>query len=172
MFLIENSAWMQEFVNINLKIWCFFLRLLVLTTPLSTANLPECGAAGYGGWSVWRAQVLRRPLWPVLWPRGGGAASDEDQQLPVLLKSQNPPNNQSFNQSVSQSADQSLIGRHQESGIFNGSSTAQTVAERVAFTAIFCPVVSARQLQRACDLLLCRPWLEIATSSCRHERRK
>lgn len=110
MLLIENSAWMQEFVDINLKIWCFFLRPLVLTTPLSTANLPECGAAGYGGWSVWRVQVLRRPLWPVLWPRGGGGASDEDQQLPVLLKSQNPPKNQSFNQSDNQQTNHSSAG--------------------------------------------------------------
>lgn len=50
--------------------------------------------------------------------------------------------------------------------------------QRVAFRSYFLPVVSARQtdeqLQRACDLLLRRPWREIATSNtdCRHERGK
>lgn len=61
------------------------------------------------------------------------------------------------------------------------SATASSTAghlQRVAFTAIFLPAVPARQtdkqLQQACDLLLCRPWLEIAMSNtdCRHERRK
>lgn len=56
-------------------------------------------------------------------------------------------------------------------------TTVRTVAES-RLHSYFLPVVSDRQtdkqLQRACDLLLCRPWLEFAMSNtdCRHGRRK
>lgn len=62
---------------------------------LPTANLPERAAgARHRRWRMWRTQVLRAPLWSLLWPWGRGGTPDEDQQLPVLLsptKDRRPP---------------------------------------------------------------------------------
>lgn len=102
---------------------------------LSTANLPECAAAGHWGWSVWRAQVLRQPLWPVLWPRGRGTASDEDQQLPVLLIALS---HRSISESITH---QQASGKRYQLWLMARVPLLVLTAgqsQRVAFTAIFC----------------------------------
>lgn len=93
---------MQHFVSSPTKTWTsqrtgythqttvfwikqtFFCSNVTTLMMPSSGNLPEYGAGSHRGRWGWQAQV---PPWPVLWPRGRRAASDEEQQqLPVLLK--------------------------------------------------------------------------------------